>query len=395
MITDTGRIWIVIGLYSAFLLTELTIGFKTGALVLVADAFHCMNDIFTFGITLTAIKYMKRQDAPASMPFGYQRAGVLGAFFNGVFLIALSFSIFLQAIERFIEPDFIENPILLLIVGGVGFGINVTIPFIYDGHEGHGHGHGHSHGHSHKSKTDEKGAVAVSEVPTSEMIHDMEMNVSILPHHLTSQSETKDSFSSRTRRYMRKKLVPKDLVNQTVVLHAFSDAINNVGVMAASLIMMYVKSTARFYADPAMSVLIAAGICYYAWKMVRSSGMILLGWVPEDVTVHQVEKTLRAVHGVKDVHNVVTWALSQTKCIVTAHVVVEPGEAEGFDQNNTHTAQEGARVSEGSSGNALLGRLNDALRDALGATEIHDMTLQIEVYSPCSEDDTTDGISVA
>jgi zinc transporter 1 len=43
----------------------------------------------------------KNADIP--LTYGWQRATLLGAFFNGVFLLALGLSIFLQSIERFIS----------------------------------------------------------------------------------------------------------------------------------------------------------------------------------------------------------------------------------------------------------------------------------------------------
>lgn len=45
----------------------------------------------------------RTEPAPQQYTFGYQRATLLGAFFNGVFLLALSVSIFVQAIERFVN----------------------------------------------------------------------------------------------------------------------------------------------------------------------------------------------------------------------------------------------------------------------------------------------------
>jgi len=165
-ISDTARMSLVIAITTGFLVTELIIGFKAGALVLVADAFHCLNDIITFVVALTAARYVKRQDAPASMPFGWQRAAILGSFFNGVFLLALGVSIFLQAIERFIALQPIENPKALLIVGAVGVVVNVTMAFIYHGHDDHDHG----------SARHEKDAAGVSNVPIGEMVHDMVSN---------------------------------------------------------------------------------------------------------------------------------------------------------------------------------------------------------------------------
>ncbi len=40
--------------------------------------------------------------SPQELSFGWQRAQVLGAFFNGSILFALGISIFLQSIERFV-----------------------------------------------------------------------------------------------------------------------------------------------------------------------------------------------------------------------------------------------------------------------------------------------------
>lgn len=45
----------------------------------------------------------RKTPPPKSLPFGWKRAQVMGAFFNGVFLLALGVSILLQAIERFTQ----------------------------------------------------------------------------------------------------------------------------------------------------------------------------------------------------------------------------------------------------------------------------------------------------
>ena len=72
----------------------------------------------------------------------------MGALVNGVFLVALCLSIFLEAIQRFVEPQIVTNPRLVLIVGSFGLLSNILGLFLF--HE-HGHNHGESeHGHSHK-----------------------------------------------------------------------------------------------------------------------------------------------------------------------------------------------------------------------------------------------------
>lgn len=75
----------------------------------------------------------------------WQRAETLGALVNGVFLVALCLSIFLEAIQRFVEPQTVTNPRLVFIVGCLGLLSNILGLFLF--HE-HGHSHGGS-GHSH------------------------------------------------------------------------------------------------------------------------------------------------------------------------------------------------------------------------------------------------------
>ena len=83
-----------------------------------------------------------------SNTFGFARAEVVGALVNAVFLLALCFSITVQALKRFTKPEPINDPRMILIVGGVGLLINIIGLVIFghshDGVEGHGHSHGQS-----------------------------------------------------------------------------------------------------------------------------------------------------------------------------------------------------------------------------------------------------------
>lgn len=54
---------------------------------------------------------------------------------NAVFLVALCFSITIEACKRFIEKEEIHNPQLLLIVGVIGLLVNVIGLFLLYGKE--------------------------------------------------------------------------------------------------------------------------------------------------------------------------------------------------------------------------------------------------------------------
>lgn len=129
-----------------FFLVELISGFMVHSLALMADAFHMLNDIISLIIGLWAVTVVKRATTNR-FSYGWVRAEILGAFFNAVFLIALCISIILEALTRFVEPQEVANPKLILIVGCFGLASNL-VGFVVLGGHGHDHGHGHSHDHN-------------------------------------------------------------------------------------------------------------------------------------------------------------------------------------------------------------------------------------------------------
>ena len=90
---------------------------------LVADSFHMLSDMISLMIGLFAVLYSKKKFS-SSNTYGFSRAEILGSLVNSVFLLALCFSIIIEAIQRFFEPHHLENINLILIVGLIGLGIN-------------------------------------------------------------------------------------------------------------------------------------------------------------------------------------------------------------------------------------------------------------------------------
>ncbi|KNE67117.1 cation diffusion facilitator family transporter [Allomyces macrogynus ATCC 38327] len=144
----TGRISCMLAMTATFCVAQLIIGHLTGSVALVADAFHMLSDALSLVVAIYAIKLAKKTVYRANFSYGWQRAEIVGALFNGVFLLALCFSIVMEVIDRLLSPRAIENPRQVLYVGCVGLGVNIIGLFLFHEHA-HAHGHGHSHGHSH------------------------------------------------------------------------------------------------------------------------------------------------------------------------------------------------------------------------------------------------------
>ncbi|OAQ23700.1 hypothetical protein K457DRAFT_198429 [Linnemannia elongata AG-77] len=155
-LSRSGRIIILLVLNIVMFLAEIVVGYMTGSLALIADAFHMLSDVLSQIIALYAIRLAAKTKWEPTLSYGWQRAELLGALYNGVFLLALCFTIFLDAIQRFFKAEVIEDPKLVLIVGGIGLVCNLLGLVLFHDHAGHGHSHGghsHSHGHSHSQST--------------------------------------------------------------------------------------------------------------------------------------------------------------------------------------------------------------------------------------------------
>ncbi|KAL2278650.1 hypothetical protein FJTKL_14362 [Diaporthe vaccinii] len=281
-----------------------------------------MNDLIGFIVALTAVIISERARSPAELSFGWQRARLLGAFFNGVFLLALGISIFLQSIERFISIERIEDPRLVMIVGCIGLGLNIiSAAFVHEHHghdhsHGHGHGHGEAHSHDHEHAHDHGEAAVVNLEPVRNSSSSRANPVRTHAEHRHNVAQTKKPG--------------RDLGMLGVLVHVIGDAINNIGVIIAAVIIWQTRSEARFYADPAASMFIAIMIFISSIPLTKNSGAILLESAPRGVEIDDVKHDLEQIPGIESVHELHIWRLDQQKAIASAHVVVSDQSMSNF-----------------------------------------------------------------
>ena len=96
-----GRLIAMMVMTAGLFVAEIVVGEMVGSLALVADSFHMLSDVMALGVALYTIRLAKRKTATKRNSYGWQRAEILGALVNAVFLLALSFTIVIEAIQRF------------------------------------------------------------------------------------------------------------------------------------------------------------------------------------------------------------------------------------------------------------------------------------------------------
>lgn len=113
-----------------------------------------------------------------------------------------------------------------------------------------------------------------------------------------------------------------DLNVRGAYLHMAADALVSLGVVLAGLAMLY---TGWFWLDPLVSVVIVVVIVIGTWGLLRESLRLALNAVPAAIDVAAIERYLRGLPGVRDIHDLHVWGLSTTETALTVHLVVPAG----------------------------------------------------------------------
>ncbi|XP_006454398.1 hypothetical protein AGABI2DRAFT_147755 [Agaricus bisporus var. bisporus H97] len=380
-LSRSTRITLLLVIDVLFFFIELIVGYAVGSLALVADSFHMLNDVLSLIVALYAIKLSASNKPNSRYTYGWHRAEILAALVNGVFLLALCFSIFMEALERFFKTTEISSPRLVVIVGSFGLASNIVGLFLFHEHPEH----------EDKPKTHSSRSPLVAASPTPGTARDIrdtstsptpsiEADYSYTPfighpaatrasmvrtaenmarprsvspesrrrdrrdsypHHRPTRSRSRSMADPVTHEVLPSADEEAPLLETTkdspstssskagsmnmraLVLHVVGDALGNIGVIATGLVIWKTSWSFKFYFDPIISLVITVIIFWNALPLVRSTSFILLQGVPSTVSIDEVRSSILAVPGVLSLHELHVWQLSESKLIASVHVLAE------------------------------------------------------------------------
>ncbi|KAK5094611.1 Zinc resistance conferring protein [Exophiala xenobiotica] len=376
------------------------------------------NDILSLVVGLWAIRVATNRKSSRVYTYGWQRAETLGALVNGVFLVALCMSIFLEAIQRFVEPQNVSNPKLILVVGCCGLVSNLAGMLLLHEHE-KADSQDLDIDNSQLTCNDDgteplpvQRAISQStnaQVPRQQArksrraaslsqisVHPTAFRADVIA---AAQSRAMDG-SSRTARRRETETSPllanhsptpnpedgldstqrhgdhahsknerdrarndraQDLNMTGVFVHVLGDAVGNIGVIASALFIWLTEFKWKFYADPAISILITGIILHSAIPLCTAASRILLQAVPDGLNIDEIKEDIAKVPGVAGCHELHVWQLSDTTLIATVHITVDYKTVEGSHQQYTQLAR--------------------VIRECLAAYGIRDVTIQPEFFA--------------
>ena len=139
-------LWVV-ALTMVMMVGEITAGYITGSMALLADGFHMATHAGALGIAAFAYGYAKRHACSQRYSFGTGKVGDLGGFASALILGMVSLGIGVESVMRLLQPTDVQfgTATLIAIAGLI---VNIISALLL----GHGHHHGHDHedyGHAH------------------------------------------------------------------------------------------------------------------------------------------------------------------------------------------------------------------------------------------------------
>ncbi|VDL11035.1 unnamed protein product [Hymenolepis diminuta] len=351
----THRLVIMMVLVVLFMLAELITGYWCHSLALVADAFHMISDFMALIVGLVATRIAKKPKSSRNT-FGWQRAEVMGSLINSVMLIALCFTILINAVERFISVEEINDPRLMFYVGVGGLVVNILGLIITGGH-GHSHGPAPVEGVVEELRQDivdcEKMEVGVNSTvtPNGNIGSYEAMDSEFLASNVPTRRKLNCCSCFSTLQYLRRPsdadqdhenchLAPcrnikprkgnketRSMNMQAVFLHILADFFGSVIVVTCALVIWLVPGDPqdsrykwKLYLDPCLSICMVLIISISTIPLTLKSILILLQSVPREICVKNLKNRIEKIEGIVKIHDLHVWRL-QPDCIIgTVHL---------------------------------------------------------------------------
>src|SRR5258708_29050748 len=142
------RTWFVVGLTTVMMVGEISVGWLSGSMALLADGWHMATHAAALGIAGLAYLFARRQAGNSRFTFGTGKFGDLAAFSSAIILAMIAVQIAYESVIRLIHPVPIAYGEAIA-VAALGLGVNLASAWLLRDDHDHHHGHGHSQGPHH------------------------------------------------------------------------------------------------------------------------------------------------------------------------------------------------------------------------------------------------------
>ena len=262
------RTWIVVAITAVTMVAEIVAGWLTGSMALLADGWHMATHVLALSIAGFAYRLARHWAADERFAFGKWKIEVLGAFASALLLAVVAAAMVVESVKRFFRPEAIDFA-PALVVAGIGLVVNVACALVLAGphHRDHGHhDHDHEHGDDHRH-----------------------------PHH------------------------HHDLNMSSALAHVVTDALTSVLAIVALAAGLW---WGWGWLDPAMGIVGAAVIAWWAKGLIADSARVLLDREMDAPVVRAVRQAIES-DGDAEICDLHVWRVGRASYAAVVTVVAE------------------------------------------------------------------------
>lgn len=135
----------VVALTLVTMVIELTAGWLTGSMALLADGWHMGSHAAALGISAFAYSFARNRREDRRFTFGTGKVSTLAGYSSSLLLAAGALWMLVESVSRLLDPIAIRYGEAML-VAILGLIVNLASAWIL-GHQGHSHSHAREHGH--------------------------------------------------------------------------------------------------------------------------------------------------------------------------------------------------------------------------------------------------------
>ena len=106
---------------------------------------------------------------------------------------------------------------------------------------------------------------------------------------------------------------------KSAFLHMLSDAATSLVVAILGVVWIFKP---WFWLDPVFSWLIVVMILFGGWGLLKDSILILMNATPPGIDLHDIQKSLESLEGVKEIHDLHVWNPSAGNIALAVHITV-------------------------------------------------------------------------
>ncbi|KAI5747969.1 zinc transporter 10-like [Diaphorina citri] len=115
-------LFMFVGTFSYFII-EITYGYKLNSVALIADSYLMFSNVVALAVACLSVIMSKKKSIRNT--YGWARVEILGVLINTVFLTGLCFLMVIHGVKRILEPSPVKEPKTILLIGIIGFIINI------------------------------------------------------------------------------------------------------------------------------------------------------------------------------------------------------------------------------------------------------------------------------